>query len=512
MLFSDTLQRALKNEMVTQEMIDFYEPSLMFAIPRLAIVYGLLVSPLGPLNVDKSSSDFPELFLPFKNLLRKIRELLNTLAPHEVLVLEMLLCQHEEPANISTKLKEVERMLEAREKSEVSAQKLQEKLTLKEEEEEDEGAAAPKESVAIATQVLEGVLNCAVNLVETKLADRKHRHEAEAAAARAVVVEIDCTEPEIRISPRRRSSSAAAVAVVVEACTSEVVASSSSSVHSSPLPPSSPSTTAPPPYSPRPRQRLKRHNAKRDSRRIPLRYQKDRRAKFKSTDDLLHRLYVCISGAADQLQSNYAGDFRAILKNVFIINVSPDDEPAEEEEVEEDEDIEDKDEADKADEAAAAEGNQVSRSLPNASSEFPVDLGTDALTQEVSNSLYQDLRASSGSNEDLVTRGATAASDAISSYALNLDMQLAEHTAEYEVAPAAGQEVFFQPEPTLLDIADGDPLTNAAALLHLPVEAMVQEAEFVIGTPPRWMPDVEAPACMGCQDMFSLFKRRHHCR
>ena len=63
-------------------------------------------------------------------------------------------------------------------------------------------------------------------------------------------------------------------------------------------------------YSPRPRQRLKRHNAKRDSRRIPLRYQKDRRAKFKSTDDLLHRLYVCISGAADQLQSNYAGDFR----------------------------------------------------------------------------------------------------------------------------------------------------------------------------------------------------------
>ena len=52
-------------------------------------------------------TDFPELFLPFKNLLRKIRELLLTLAPHEVLVLEMLLCQHEEPANISTKLKEV---------------------------------------------------------------------------------------------------------------------------------------------------------------------------------------------------------------------------------------------------------------------------------------------------------------------------------------------------------------------------------------------------------------------
>ena len=90
----------------------------MFAIPRLAIVYGLLICCEGPLNVDRSHSDFPSLFLPFKNLLRKIRELLQTLEPSEVLVLEMLLCQLEEPANISTKLKEVERMLENKEKSE----------------------------------------------------------------------------------------------------------------------------------------------------------------------------------------------------------------------------------------------------------------------------------------------------------------------------------------------------------------------------------------------------------
>ena len=62
------------------------------------------------------------------------------------------------------------------------------------------------------------------------------------------------------------------------------------------------------------------------------RYQKDRRAKFKSTEDLIHRLYVCISGAADQLQSNYAADFRSILRVVFSINVSQD--PIEEDEEE----------------------------------------------------------------------------------------------------------------------------------------------------------------------------------
>ena len=41
---------------VHSQMVDLYEPSLMFAVPRLAIVYGLLISPWGPLNVDKSSS------------------------------------------------------------------------------------------------------------------------------------------------------------------------------------------------------------------------------------------------------------------------------------------------------------------------------------------------------------------------------------------------------------------------------------------------------------------------
>merc|ERR1712223_628703 len=128
-LFSDTLTRALKQEMISQEVVDNYDPSLMFAIPRLAIVYGLLICSDGPLNVDRSHGDFPSLFLPFKNLLRKIRELLQTLEPSEVLVLEMLLCQLEEPANISTKLKEVERMLENKEKSEGQALRLQAKLS-----------------------------------------------------------------------------------------------------------------------------------------------------------------------------------------------------------------------------------------------------------------------------------------------------------------------------------------------------------------------------------------------
>ena len=42
-------------------------------------------------------------------------------------------------------------------------------------------------------------------------------------------------------------------------------------------------------------------------------------AGFPSAEDLMHRLFVAISGVADQLQSNFAKDLRVILKNVFTI-------------------------------------------------------------------------------------------------------------------------------------------------------------------------------------------------
>ncbi|XP_077501953.1 lateral signaling target protein 2 homolog [Amblyomma americanum] len=96
-LFSETLQRAIKVKLVPQEMVDTYDPALMFTIPRLAIVAGLLLFPDGPLNVDKDSSSLSELFRPFYSLLCKIRELLWTLSREELWLLEKTLCQLEEP-------------------------------------------------------------------------------------------------------------------------------------------------------------------------------------------------------------------------------------------------------------------------------------------------------------------------------------------------------------------------------------------------------------------------------
>lgn len=47
-------------------MIDDYDPALMFAIPRLAIVSGLLIFPDGPICVDGLPSDMSEMFWPFR--------------------------------------------------------------------------------------------------------------------------------------------------------------------------------------------------------------------------------------------------------------------------------------------------------------------------------------------------------------------------------------------------------------------------------------------------------------
>ncbi|XP_072545651.1 lateral signaling target protein 2 homolog isoform X2 [Salminus brasiliensis] len=91
-LFCETVERALKLGYLTQDMIDDYEPALMFTIPRLAIVCGLVVYPDGPLNLENKPEDMSELFRPFRTLLKKIRDLLQTLTEDELITLERSLC------------------------------------------------------------------------------------------------------------------------------------------------------------------------------------------------------------------------------------------------------------------------------------------------------------------------------------------------------------------------------------------------------------------------------------
>lgn len=70
-LFSETLQRALERGLLDQADVDNYEPALMFTIPRLAIVSGLLAPPGGPLCLN-SPDTISEMFRPFRVSRRQI--------------------------------------------------------------------------------------------------------------------------------------------------------------------------------------------------------------------------------------------------------------------------------------------------------------------------------------------------------------------------------------------------------------------------------------------------------
>ncbi|XP_076101969.1 lateral signaling target protein 2 homolog [Mytilus galloprovincialis] len=94
-LFSETVQRALKIKLLTQDQIDDCDPALMFTIPRLAMVCGLLIYPNGPLNPICDRLEMSEMFRPFQTLLIKIKELLQTLSPQELASLEKSLCTNE---------------------------------------------------------------------------------------------------------------------------------------------------------------------------------------------------------------------------------------------------------------------------------------------------------------------------------------------------------------------------------------------------------------------------------
>jgi hypothetical protein len=404
-------------------------------------------------------------------------------------------------------------------------------------------------------------------------------------------VEIDCTQPEIRVSPAHRrtveidivpaANTSSESPNTVQVPSSTTTASSESgtqkvikiqrrntqSTETEATTPARGCTSAPIDFksSRSSSSGLKRHNARRDTKRVPYKFQKDRRAKFKSTEDLIHRLYVCISGAADQLQSNYAADFRSILRVVFTINVSQDeiddipdiisasknpedlDSPTDPEnpldpETSSTTELEDGSIAspppesseqpevgarnrkleenqtgsDETDGAAALTENAPMPKLHEvlAGAQGSMDYGTDALQNDMSTSLYNlTLTHSENSNDDEAgeVRG-------LGVYAQNIDLHL--HAEDGTETPGAlnleghSNNAFFQPEPTLLDIADG---TNSS---NLPQEIVASDNTFyripnqnpTRQPPPSWIPDTEAPNCMGCHDQFTFVKRRHHCR
>ena len=277
---------------------------------------------------------------------------------------------------------------------------------------------------------------------------------------------------------------------------------------------------------------------------------------------------MCISGAADQLQSNYAGDFRSILRTVFVVNVSSDDAPdggstgTNEEDADDVEDIDGGTTAstvsptspttpgpvsNQQGAATASAGQDIASNLP------PLDVATDALVREGEMRLASslDMSTSSPTSPDAVSsprdsehRGSVSSASSATGavYAQNLDMQLRQEAADDyygSVTPTGGgsgcgygppRSGFYQSEPVLMEVAAGSDDEGAALSPsgglgddQLPHESVVEDSVLVdyraqpaevsmVETPPPWVKDEDAPLCMGCGTQFTLLRRRHHCR
>lgn len=63
-------------------------------------------------------------------------------------------------------------------------------------------------------------------------------------------------------------------------------------------------------------------------------------------------------------------------------------------------------------------------------------------------------------------------------------------------------------------------INNTAVVIENGEEALVWRGETIINdvmstvteTPPPWVPDNKAPVCMSCKAIFTVVRRRHHCR
>uniref|UniRef100_A0A8R1TZ50 FYVE-type domain-containing protein n=1 Tax=Onchocerca volvulus TaxID=6282 RepID=A0A8R1TZ50_ONCVO len=247
-LFSETLDRALRLNYLTQDQIDDCDPIVMIAIPRLAIVCGLLYFPEGALNVDANPETLSDMFRSFHSLLVKIRDLLRILNVHELHRVEKALCTGEtqlkfaipDEDNVEEALTIANFHLKTTGKEEriLKAQKLQSDVSSGSNSSDDGDCDAPSASSAAYY---------ANNFVHRMLSPMYFRGNNESSG--------------IKSSPK--------LDLLI--------------------------MTSPP-----------------DPHRL--------RARFRSSADLIHRLFVCICGVADQLQTNYPTDLRRVLKMILQPN------------------------------------------------------------------------------------------------------------------------------------------------------------------------------------------------
>jgi len=265
----------------------------------------------------------------------------------------------------------------------------------------------------------------------------------------------------------------------------------------------------------------------------------------RSTENLLHRLFVCIAGVADQLQTNFASDLRQILRSVFLMNMSS---------AQEEIDIPEKTKESELFEFRASENDVIQESAgsnqsiysaeevnPELDNVFSAGGGNQATGQRHSagasmqrnNTIDLVGQSSDGSpsgatmatSRSHVTRSRSlgdqeAASTATSSSAhlrqqeqqqLQIQLQRQRNNSVGSNTPSSASSTSSSSEQNSPVSARSGSRRRLQSNNETQMPSSATSGSATL-SPPAWIPDGKAPRCMACQTPFTAFRRRHHCR
>lgn len=210
---------------------------------------------------------------------------------------------------------------------------------------------------------------------------------------------------------------------------------------------------------------------------------------FRSRENLLHRLFVCIAGVADQLQTNFAADLRQILRAVFLINCTQEEEtPAIIDETKS------KDNQQDMFEFRASEENVIRQSNSNHGS-----IGSQQ-------SICSAEEANPESSDDAVFEEEEEDDGVIETHD---DNELDRSRKRRYGNRINGRSISLSDDASTTSNGQQDDEHHSTrrnySISSSPSTSHPQ-------SPPKWIPDHQVPKCMSCESQFTAFRRRHHCR